>query len=184
MQGYVLGAVLGRIAVLVGIDTEHTEVTRLPGPHPVVGISAKLAQCLGGREHQSHIAIYLIYTHIVGVATIVGLHLAVHSRVGLHIVGLDGCTDAVGLVAVDMACLLSGIGLVDAVEGRHHACGTLLGAHQELDKESLGRAFLAALVRHETIGEDVILGGGERLDGSVAAVMIGKHESVGTHHHA
>ena len=52
---------------------------------------------------------------------------------------------------------------------------------QKAYEKSLGRTFLLKAVGHEAVLQDIVLGGGEALDGAVAAVVVGEDQSVRTH---
>ena len=82
LQGHVVLAVFGGLAVLVSIDAEHAEVAGLAGPHPVVCVAAELAQRLCGGEDQTHVAVGLILRYIERIAAVVASYHAVHAWVG------------------------------------------------------------------------------------------------------
>ena len=42
--GLVIDIIVGRAILAIGIDTEHREVAGVAGPHPVIGVTTKLAQ--------------------------------------------------------------------------------------------------------------------------------------------
>ena len=53
--GYVVGRVGRRPVVFIRIDAEHREVARVPGPCPVVGVAAELADRRGRSAYQADI---------------------------------------------------------------------------------------------------------------------------------
>ena len=183
MKRLVVGTVVSRLAILISIDTEHTEVTSLTRPHPVVCVASELTQGVGGCEDQSDITVYLIYTNIICIAPIETLHLTVHTRVSLLIITLYGIADTVYIVLVQYARLNCWVGTVDTVKCLHNTGATLFSALQETYKESFCRTLLSIGMSHKAIGKDIILGSRELLDGSITAMMIGEHQSVGTDHY-
>ncbi len=88
------------------------------------------------------------------------------------------------MVSVQLTRLDVWVGTIDTVECHHNTGATLLCSLQEADEEALGRTFLGIGVRHKAIGKDIILGGRELLDSTIAAMMIGEYQSIGTYHNA
>ncbi len=76
-----MGTILGWIAVFVGIYAEHAEITRLTGPHPVVGVASELAQCLGSGEYKAYVPIYLVIGNIVCISVVICCYAAFHPGV-------------------------------------------------------------------------------------------------------
>ena len=82
MIGYVVLGVFGRTVGLgVGIDTEHTIVTGLAGPHPVVCLTPELTHRLRNGEYQADILKVTIGRQIVFVAFVERFHLHTEGRV-------------------------------------------------------------------------------------------------------
>ena len=183
-QRHVLGAVVGRIAVLVGIDAEHAEVARLARPHPVVGVAPELAQRLRSGEDEAYVAVRPVETGVEGIASIVAFHHAFEARAGLLQLLLHGSHDAVRLLLAQFGLRLVGMGLVDVVQCLHDAVGAILRPLQELHEEAVHGAFLLAFPGYESVGQDVVLRRGEALYGTVSAVVVGEDQPVPAHHDA
>ena len=56
------------MAILVGIDTEDTEVACVARPYPVVGVAAKLADVAWRAAHETDIGVDLVEQQIVFIA--------------------------------------------------------------------------------------------------------------------
>ena len=76
LVGTVIGAVIGRIVVGIGIYTEYAEVARVTRPHPVIRIAAKLTHRGGRRHYHTYIVEYFVHNGIVLISGIEGNHLS------------------------------------------------------------------------------------------------------------
>ena len=94
----------------------------------------------------------IIGQDIIGIASIVTLHLAVHTGIRLLVIPLHSIADAVNMIPVQQARLYVGISPVDTVQRQHHPGAALLCTLQETHKQALGRAFLGIGVRHKSVG--------------------------------
>ena len=143
LQGHIVLAVLGRLSVPVGIDSESGEVAGVPGPHPVVRLASELAHTCGRGAYEADVAIYLIHNQIE------------------HIV----------VVEVDRAHAASGVLLPGLVEGFLDGCfvahlvGDVAHALEKLHAQARHPQLLALVCRPEAVFKVVVLGGGESLDG-------------------
>ena len=184
MEGHVVGTVEGRFALGRGIDAEHTEIAGLARPHPVVRVAAELAQRLGHGEHQTDVVILAVDGHIIGIVAIEALRRAHHARIGLLIVALHSREDGVDMAGIHLGRRFRRTGAIEAVKRTHHTAGAFLHAHQEAHEKALHGPLFGMVARHESVLQDVVLRSGERLDGTVAAMMVGEDQAVGAHHHA
>ena len=124
-QRHVVGTVLGRIAVLVGIDTEHRGLAR---PHPVVGIATKLAESLRTRKDKAHVAVHLVVRHVVGIAAVKGSNAAVHVAVGLGKLLFESDADTVRVVRFNFGrAELAPVLFADLGELAHDTLRTVFG---------------------------------------------------------
>ena len=100
MIGHVVLAVRRRFIVLIGVDSEHTEVASLTRPHPVIGLSAKLSHRLWDGEHQAHVGEIAIGGGIILVAFVERINVYIECRV------LLSCRFCVGILQrVEHTCL-------------------------------------------------------------------------------
>ena len=60
MIGYIIGRVVGRTILTIGVDAEDTKVARMTRPHPIVLVPAKLTNGRGRGKHQADIIEVLI----------------------------------------------------------------------------------------------------------------------------
>ena len=157
-EGDVLGAVIGRGALLVGVDAEHGEVAGVAGPHPVVRLAAELADSGRRGADQTDVPVLDIGNQVVDVVVVEG--------------------DDLLLLVVEILAVLGEDAFLDVLEGDIPLLGgTDLIGHvdepvEELDRQAGARQFLAALYRPETVAEVVVLRGAELLDAAVAAVVV------------
>ena len=176
--GHVVFAVFGgAVGLRVGIYAEHREVARLPGPHPVVGLSAELAHRLWHGEHQAHVAEVAVCGGVVLVALVERLYLEAQRRVFLlHL--LRPCV----LERVDKVGLPRRLHVVDA----HLA--EPVGDVFLLDHEAHEEVFVGQLVGirlgEESVFHVVVLHCGVGVDGPEATVVVGEHKPVGRYDHA
>ena len=73
LVGDVVGGVVGRVAVLVGVDAEYGEIAGVPGPHPVVGVAAELSYRRRGRADKPDVTVDAIDEKVVLVGVVQGL---------------------------------------------------------------------------------------------------------------
>ena len=178
MIGHIVLGVVGRAVGLgIGVDAEHGEVARLAGPHPVVGLSAKLAYRLGHGEHQAQVAEVAIGGGIVAVALIERQEF--HAQGGVLFLGLTRHSVLDGIEENGAA------GLGHLLKGRcQDLAGHVLLLHHERDKHVLVGQFLLKGLGIEAVQHVVMLHGAVRADGLEAAVVVGEHQSVGAYDHA
>ena len=76
-QRNIVLAVIGRLSVWTGIYAEHTEITGMTGPHPVVSLTSELTGRCRRSAHKPYVTIYLVYYDIalVSVIEVCNLHL-------------------------------------------------------------------------------------------------------------
>ena len=139
-------------------------------PHPVVGVASKLAYVRRGRTNQTHVGEHLIDIHKILVAIVERLDdsLVVGTLNGtfrylLYVVADDGGT-----------LLLRGVG-GHAVK---HLRGNVLHPHQAGDRETWARQFLGAAHGPEAISQVVVLHRAVRHYVAVAAMVVGKHQTL------
>ena len=175
LVGTVLRAVVGRLVVGTGVHAEHGEVAGVAGPHPVVGLTAELADGCRRSAHEAHVAVGLgddqvgdvvvVEVHELGVAVLVGLlglvdqGLALDLHQGIHLFGR--------------------IVLGDLLLQLRESVGDVGHRLEEGDGEALGREFLGPGHGPVAVHQVVVLIGGERLDVAVAAVVVRDDEAVG-----
>ena len=189
MQGHVRLAVGGWLSEGVGIDAEDAEVGGLAGPHPVVGIAAELTQRLRYGEDQTDVGILLVLIQVEYLAAIKSLAVA-DDALATFLLGTELCTggyavhDSSDVISVYLCFLLClqvfALAGIDAVELVVHLLRDINGALPDLHKDILGRTLLGVGTGHKAVAQDVILGGGELLDGAEAAMVVGKEQAVGT----
>ena len=128
----------------------------MAGPHPVVGVAAELAGGCRRSAHEPDVTVDLGDDQVVDVVVVEtdDADLAVG-------VGLLGCRDQV------LAALAGG----DLVRHVGHAL-------QEADREARAGQLLVAGHGEVAVLEVVVLGGGERLDVAVAAVVVGHEQAA------
>ena len=82
MIGYIILGIFRRsICLGIGIDAEHREIAGLAGPHPVVGVAAKLAHRLRNGKDQTKVTEHLINRGIVTVTFIESIYLYVEGLI-------------------------------------------------------------------------------------------------------
>ncbi len=175
LVGHVVGRVSRGLVVLVGIDTEHREVARMAGPHPVVGIATELTDRGGRRTHKTHVRENLNHKCKVLITTEERLHRQLHIGILLfesfHQLGTVFAGDFVVLF------LTCGRGHVADHIGRN----VDNVAHETHLQTGCGQLLLA---RHspETIFEVVVLDATQCLNRTIAAVVVGEQQTLARHH--
>ena len=74
--GNIVGRIIGRAVMLIGIDTEYGEITGMARPFPVVSVPAELAYRGRRCKHQTHVIVIAINGKPELVASIVSIHNA------------------------------------------------------------------------------------------------------------
>ena len=173
LVGDVVLAVVGWSIVLVSVDAEDREVTRVAGPHPVVRITAELTYRSWRSEDETYVAEDIVGNEIVLVVGIVGAYLY---------------TLVLALEALALSSLKALTDLLDLREALDFILGLL-----ELSKDLLrdvtdrgevahgepfdGELFREAL-RDKAVTEIVVVDGALRLDSVEAAVMVGEDKTL------
>ena len=168
--GLVVGAVVGRLIVGAGVDTEDGEVARVACPHPVVRIAAELTERRGRSEDESDVAEDVVDDEEV-LVVIEGQHLGVGELVALGYRVGDGAGDGVGCAD---ALILVG----DAFELWHDTVGEVDRLAEVLHFESFDGQLVLEALRHEAVLQVVVLHAAELLDGAVAAMVVGEDEPL------
>ena len=168
---HILRGIFGRRTVRSGVDAEHREVTRMPGPHPVIGIPSELADRTGRSPHQAHIPIHLLHKE----------QILVSSK---KILDLDLLT-----LPIELRLAL------DLLHGSKYTLGPALLTHRIVqlrknpiryifdppDKsygQSGSRNLLLVGHRPETILQVVVLYTAVLLNRPIPAVVVGQHQSA------
>ena len=79
LKGNVGLAVIRRLIVRIRIDAEHTEITRVARPYPVVGVSAEFPHRRRRRSYEPDIAVSFCGDQVKAVAKIKRHHLSVEA---------------------------------------------------------------------------------------------------------
>ena len=173
LVGDVILAVVGRSIVLVSVDAEDREVTRVSGPHPVVRITAELTYRSWRSEDETYVAEDIVGNEIVLVVGIVGAYLytLVLALETLTLSGLKALTDLLDLrEALDFILRLLELSqdlLRDVTDRGEIAHGEPFDG--ELCREAL---------RDKAVTEIVVVDGALRLDSVEAAVMVGEDKTL------
>ena len=101
----VVGAIFRRLVLSVGIDTEHGEVYRMPGPHPVVRIPTELTHGRRRGKHHAHIAEDIVSYQVILIVGIEGddirtLELIRPDGVAEHLTDRIGCRHTLSLIRI------------------------------------------------------------------------------------
>ena len=183
LVGDVVRAVCGRLVVAAGIYAEHREVAGVAGPHPVVGLAAELSGGCRRSADETDVGVSLVDNEVEDVVVVEALDPGRAVRVvslGLFSEGL-GCGFHGGLGYLFLVLGLL-VGLEGGLIGLLQHGGDVGHALQEGDTEASGGQLFLETHRPVSVLEIVVLGGGERLDVAVSAVVVGDDESlVGDH---
>ena len=152
--GYVVGRVGRRPVVFIRIDAEHREVARVPGPCPVVGVAAELADRRGRSTYQADIVELLVDEQELLVAVV---HLLDRGFVAAVLAGFSRISSRLSPAA------------------RRSVMSSMRLRNLTL-RFSFGK-FLFARLCPEAVGQIVVLDGRQALDRSVAAVVVGNQQS-------
>ena len=174
--GFVRGRVVGGLVVFVGVDTEDGEVACVTGPLPVVGVVTELAYALGWGAHEA----YVVEDFIADEEELVVVEEAGHANldvsIGLTFGFLLGHRLHVGHIVFD---LFGAFGWGQSVVyAYHNAVGHI---NQRLEETNLKPRHWQVLFEGTgpvAIVQIVVLHGRELLYGGVAAVVVGKNETL------
>ena len=176
LQGHVVGAVFGRLAVLVGIDAEHGEVARVARPHPVVRFAAELAHARRGCGYHAHVAVHFIINKVILVSGVEGQGQRLDAGFAFQVAFLPFFLGKLaqeggghGFVFVHLAGLDFGV----------HQVGDVHDAVHEAELQSRRGQLFSAAFGPEAVRQVVVLHAAVLLYGRVSAVVVGEDEAFG-----
>ena len=163
----ILRRILSRIAILIGVYTEHGEVACMAWPFPVVGIPPEFAYILRRSTHQAHILEVLIYK----VIELIALEERTH---GNHIPA------SLIVLFLDFAyfCIEGGLAFFLAHRGiyhREHTIGNIVHTHKEAYREALRRELIGLGFCPIAVAQVVMLRGRKACNRPIATVMVGNN---------
>ena len=175
MIRHIVFRILGRSASLgVSIDTEHAEVARLTGPHPVVCLTTKLTHRLRYGEYQTDVVVVAIGGLVVFVAFVERFYLYTQRGV----LFLDCLLPGILQTVDNPSLLVEG----DALQFLHHLVGHVFLLHHKADKETLVRQLFLKTLGIESIQQIVMLYGRVTTNSIKAAVVVGEYKTIGRYH--
>ena len=142
----------------------------MTGPHPVVGVAAKLPDRCGRRKGEAHVGEDVVDDEVVPITLVEGDHL--HGGVLVPTVLLGDLLAG----GADRTILLHRVRLLS--RRLHDAGGDVDRLPEVLDLKPLDRELLRGAVGDEAIGDVVVLHGADALDGAEAAVVIGEDKPL------
>ena len=168
----VFGRIIRRPVILSGIDAKHREIACMARPHPIIGVTAELADRSRGRSHQTHVGIDLDHEGEILVPFEEGLDLHRHAGVGL----LQRSGQAGDILRGDpFVFLLPGRGRHVAQNIRSHVADRT----DETHLEPRGGNLLLARHGPKAVLQVVVFDRRQGLYRSVAAVVVGEQQAVG-----
>ena len=167
---HIVRRVGGRIVVLVRIDAEYGKVSRMAGPHPVVGVTSEFADRGRRGAYQADITVFTVQEQEILVSVIQGFYRSPQPfSFGCHF--LDKC---IGIGLYDRIPLafrhISNISVENPVRHVFHP-------FQKADCQPFIRQFLFAGHCPESVPKVVMLHAAVLLYLSVTAVVVGKQQS-------
>jgi len=165
---------IGRAAVLADVRAQEREIAGLARPLVVVDIATEIADHVGRRVHQAHVADHQLPDAVVLEAAVEGGH-----RAAVRLVGLafgDQCLDT----AFDLlVALLAGQGGGQPLQ---HAVGDVLDFFGHVHQRArAARQFGRPVFRQEAVDDVIVFRGRIALDRRIAAVVVGDDQAVGRH---
>jgi hypothetical protein len=172
--GDVVGRGVGGAAVAADIGTQEGEVAGVARPFEVVHLAAVVADALGRRIHQPHVADHQLAHAVVAQPAMKARHGAAVGRVLLA--GRDQRLDAL----LDLRMPLG------TAQRRRQPAGHLGGDVVDAvgDIEPLGaagRQLLGTAAGQEALGHQVALRRRIALDGAEGAMVVGDYQALGRH---
>ena len=175
LQRLVVSAVGSRLALRICIDTEEGEVACVARPHPVVRISAELADAGRRSTYHTDVAVGGLDKSVVAIATIERIQQDALTFTECDVLVVQETFRHFLQVAwrKEVGALWVGI----LLQLLHHIVGHVQNLVDEGDGQTTDREFLCFGARPETVGQIVVLHAALLLDSAIATVVVGDDQS-------